>query len=43
MAINPNYVKDLHVPHSYVKGSEITVVKNKDHLGYIVTEDFADN
>ena len=43
MAVKPDCLKDLHVPNFYIEGSRITEVKTKDHLGYIITEDFADD
>ena len=43
MAVKPDCLKDLHVPNFYLEGSRITEVKTKDHLGYIITEDFADD
>ena len=43
MAVKPDCLKDLHVPNFYIEGSRLTEVKTKDQLGYIITEDFADD
>ena len=43
MAVKPDCLKDLHVANFYIDGSRITEVTTKDHLGYIITGDFADD
>ena len=43
MAVKPYCLKDLHVPNFYIEDSRITEVKTTDHLGYLITEDFADD
>ena len=44
MTIKPDFFKDLYVPHVCVEASKTTMVKTKDHLGYIITEvDVADD
>ena len=43
MAVQPDCLRDLHVPNFYIEGSRITEVKTKGHLRYIIREDFADD